>query len=364
MPQDAAKDEEDEGDDYGGADRGRRDLDDYYAGAVGRSPVVAVPPPSTLPQRVAPGTVYFVATPLGNLEDVTLRAMRVLREADVVAAEDTRRAGKLLQLLGIETAAASARQRGSGRGGPVLLSHHEHNAKQRVPDLVRRAQAGQVVAVVSDAGTPGIADPGALLAAACATAGVPVEPVPGPCALVAALSVSGFPCAEFIFLGFLPRRGAALERKVAAMAADPRPAIFYEAPHRITFTLAALLASGQGSRRVLVARELTKLHEEAFRGTVAEAVAWLDSKPPRGEFTVVLAGQGSGGGNDNSGGSDTTSDAGSGSGRLAAALVHARALVASKGVPLSGAVRSAAKEHGLRKADLYRLAVGPHAQVD
>ena len=154
------------------------------------------------------------------------------------------------------------------RGIPrkTLLSHHEHNWRTRVPDLISRAQAGQSIAVVSDAGTPGIADPGMQLAAACTAADVPVLPVPGACAAVTALSVTGFECSEFVFMGFLPRRGAALRAKLAELAAEPRTLIFYEAPHRITQTFRELVGLGEaavvGNRSCLVAREITKLHEE------------------------------------------------------------------------------------------------------
>lgn len=195
-----------------------------------------------------PGHVYFVGTPIGNLDDLTLRAARTLREADYVASEDTRHTAKLLRHLG----ASPAKQ----------ISHHEHNAMAASERIIALARGGATVAVVSDAGTPGISDPGAVLAASCAAAGVPLVPIPGACAAVAAMSVSGFACTGFRFGGFLPRSGRARKERMAELVADPHGAVLYEAPHRLVATLSELAAAGAGERQLVAARELTKLHEE------------------------------------------------------------------------------------------------------
>lgn len=238
-----------------------------------------------------PGTIYFVSTPLGNLGDITLRALDVLRGVDLIASEDTRTTGLLLKALGL--------------GKKPQVSHHQHNIQSRVPDLIRRAQEERLsIAVVSDAGTPGVSDPGSELAAACWTAGVPLVPVPGACAAVAAISIAGFPSTEFTFIGFLPSRsGKVRQAEVAKAAREERPCILYESPNRILRTLTELREADEtgGGRLVLVARELTKLHEDLYRGTLTEALAHFGGKdeqgvsveagafaPLRGEFTLVL----------------------------------------------------------------------------
>ena len=314
---------------------------------------------------VARGTVYFVSTPLGNLDDITVRALKVLQAVDVIAAEDTRRTGRLLQLLGISTARSSAKTAGVAAGlggsseevagtgrGPILMSHHEHNTRSRVPQLVSRAQAGQSIAVVSDAGTPGIADPGLELARGCAAAGVPVVPVPGPCAAVAALSVAGFPCAEFVFFGFLPKRGSPLTKKVAEMCAEKRTFIFYEAPHRVASTVALLCAQpALANREVLFARELTKLHEELFRGSLQDASAWLAAKPggkPKGEFTVVLSAPPA---------ASIEEQALEAESSLVEAAREVAGLVAAETLSMSMAVKEVARSRGVSKKALYSLAL-------
>lgn len=220
------------------------------------------------------GTLYIVATPIGNLEDITLRAIRVLRESDLIAAEDTRSAGVLLARHGVKR---------------PLLSCHEHNEVARAEEVLRALAAGKSVAYVSEAGTPGVSDPGARLAARVAEAGHAVVAIPGPCAAVAALSASGLPADAFVFCGFLPPKAAARAKAIAALADEPRTLVFYEAPHRVQEALADL-ASGLGARRVAVFRELTKLHEEAVRGDLAKVAAALASKEPRGEYVLVVEG--------------------------------------------------------------------------
>ncbi len=216
-------------------------------------------------------TLYVVATPIGNLEDVTLRALRVLREASLVAAEDTRTARKLLSHYGI-------RQR--------LLSYNEHNMAARTPQILAALQRGDV-ALVSEAGTPGISDPGRELVAAAVAAGFPVLPIPGPSALTAALAVSGFPARQFTFVGFLPRRAGERRRLLAFLAAETRTIVAFEAPHRLRQTLADMLAAW-GDRPAALCRELTKTFEEVFRGTLAESLDHFQE--PRGEFTLLVHG--------------------------------------------------------------------------
>lgn len=218
------------------------------------------------------GTLYVVATPIGNLEDVTLRALRVLREVAVIAAEDTRRTARLLQHYSISTPTTSL---------------HEHNEHARTPRLVERLLAGDSVALVSDAGTPGISDPGSQLVTAAHTAGVRVEPIPGPNAAVAALSASGIASDDgFVFSGFPPAKAVQRKKWLRAFASENRPVVVYEAPHRITGTLADI-QSELGNRQIAVGRELTKTHE--YLG-VRHISWWLDHLPPeRGEFVLVIA---------------------------------------------------------------------------
>jgi 16S rRNA (cytidine1402-2'-O)-methyltransferase len=221
------------------------------------------------------GTLYIVATPLGNLEDVTLRALRVLRETPLIACEDTRRTAKLLNRYGIRT--------------PMTILH-DHNKAHAVPRLLRRLRDGESVALVSDAGTPGISDPGYELVRDAAAGGGAVEVIPGPSALVAALVVSGLPTDRFAFEGFPPNRPVRRRKALAALASEPRTMIFYEAPQRIAGFLADAVGAF-GERRACVVRELTKVHEEILRGTLPgllDEIAGREHVP--GEITVVIAG--------------------------------------------------------------------------
>jgi 16S rRNA (cytidine1402-2'-O)-methyltransferase len=218
-----------------------------------------------------PGTLYVVATPIGNLEDVTFRALRVLREVTVIAAEDTRRTARLLQHYSISTPTTSL---------------HEHNERARLPTLLGRLQAGDSIALVSDAGTPLISDPGALLVAAAHQSGVRVEPVPGPSAALAVVSASGFSAPHLLILGFPPRRSTDRKRWFMALAGEPRVGVFFEAPHRIRPSLEDLRDS-VGDRLIAVGRELTKLHEELVVCLISVYLDELGS--PRGEYTVAVA---------------------------------------------------------------------------
>lgn len=225
---------------------------------------------------MSPGTLYLVATPIGNLEDLTYRARRILAEVDLIACEDTRHTRHLLTHYGITT---------------PTVSFHEHNEAARTSELLQRLQRGEDVALVSDAGTPAVSDPGYPLVREAAAAGISVVSVPGPSAVMAALTVSGLPPDRFVFLGFLPRRLGERRRALEAAAALPWTLVFFEAPHRITAVLEDIEAV-LGDRRVALARELTKKFEEVFRGTVAGALGHLRAHAPRGEFTIVVEGTG------------------------------------------------------------------------
>jgi 16S rRNA (cytidine1402-2'-O)-methyltransferase len=221
------------------------------------------------------GVLYVVATPIGNLEDVTLRALRVLREVDLIAAEDTRRTRILLTRHGIER---------------PLTSYYDAVERRRAPLIVDRLKAGASVALVSDAGTPGIADPGYHLVRGALAAGVPVVPIPGPSALTALVSVAGFPADRFVFEGFLPTRSGARANRLAALAHEPRALVFFEAARRLGAFLTAA-ETALGDREAVIARELTKRHEEMLRGTLAQLAGRIARVARlRGEVTVVIAG--------------------------------------------------------------------------
>jgi len=224
-----------------------------------------------------PGTLYLVATPIGNLEDITLRALRLLRESDLVAAEDTRHTRKLLSHFEIAT---------------PLVAYHQHSDAGRTGNLVRRlTEDGQTIALVTDAGTPGISDPGLELVRAALAAGVPVVPVPGASAALCALVGSGLPTARFAFEGFLPRTKSSRRAKLAALArTETRTLIFYEAPPRLAETLREMAAAFGPDRPAAVGRELTKKFEEFVRGTLAEAAAHFAAHAPRGEITIIVQG--------------------------------------------------------------------------
>ncbi len=223
------------------------------------------------------GRLVLVGTPIGNLGDLSPRAVDALATADTIACEDTRRTRALLSHLGLPA-------------GRRLLAVHDHNEAVEVANVLARLDKGERVVVVTDAGMPGISDPGERLVAAAAAANHAVEVVPGPSALIAALVVSGLSTSRFCFEGFLPRKGTARARRLAEVAADVRTTVVFEAPHRVRQTAADLALAAGDTRRVAVARELTKMHEEVWRGTLAGAVEHLATKEPRGEYVVVLDG--------------------------------------------------------------------------
>ena len=220
------------------------------------------------------GTLYIVATPIGNLEDITLRAIRVLKEADLVAAEDTRHTRHLLDRYQIET---------------QLTSYHDHNKEEKAPVLVARMLEGKSVALVSDAGTPGISDPGYFLINLAIDQKIPVVPIPGATAAIAALSVSGMPTDRFVFEGFLPAKHLARLKRLQELVKEERTIVFYEAPHKIIRAVEDMVEVF-GDRSIVITRELTKIHEEAIRGTFSECLKRLHEGTIKGEFTVIVHG--------------------------------------------------------------------------
>jgi 16S rRNA (cytidine1402-2'-O)-methyltransferase len=222
------------------------------------------------------GHLYVVGTPLGNLEDMTFRAVRILQSVDLIAAEDTRHTGKLLQHFQITT---------------PQISYHEHNRQSRIGEVLHHLQVQQhSVALVSDAGMPGISDPGYELIAACLQAEIPVIPIPGPTAAITALCVSGLPTDRFVFEGFLPLKGTARTARLEALQQEERTLLLYEAPHKLVKTLADLVAALGGDRPITLGRELTKRFEEFWYGTLAEALKHYQTEAPKGEFTLVIQG--------------------------------------------------------------------------
>jgi 16S rRNA (cytidine1402-2'-O)-methyltransferase len=278
------------------------------------------------------GRLVLVGTPIGNLGDLTPRAVEALAAADLVCCEDTRRTGRLLQHAGIRAAA--------------LRVVNDHTEASAVADVVARLGRGEAVAVVSDAGMPGISDPGEQLVAAAVAAGAVVEVVPGPSAAITGLVASGLPAGRFAFEGFLPRKGSGRTERIAEVAAERRTVVLYEAPHRVARTLVDLQAACGGDRRVVLARELTKLHEETWRGTLAEAVDHVAAVEPRGEYVVVL---------DGAPAPAAVTDA-----EVRAALVSARAA----GATTRDAVAEVMARLGVAKRRAYDLATEPPAPHD
>lgn len=234
------------------------------------------PTPVPVPAPTEGGVLVLVATPIGNLGDLSSRAVEALGLADAIVCEDSRRTGRLLAHAGV-----TPRR---------LIVVNDHNESTRATEIVARLGRGERIAVVTDAGTPGISDPGEELVRAAAVAGHRVEVIPGPSAVVAALVASGLPTGRFCFEGFLPRKGSGREQRLVALAGERRTMVFYEAPHRLSRTLADLVDAFGGSRDVAVARELTKLHEEIWRGTLAGALDWATQRQPPGEHVLVVAG--------------------------------------------------------------------------
>jgi 16S rRNA (cytidine1402-2'-O)-methyltransferase len=269
------------------------------------------------------GSLYLVATPIGNLEDITLRALRVLKEADLIACEDTRQTQKLLQHYGIHK---------------EMISYHEHNELTRAPELVIQLEEGSQVALVSDAGTPVVSDPGHRLVVLCLRHHIPVVPIPGPSAFVAALAASGMPTDEFLFVGFLPARAGARRKKLDALKSEPRALVFYEAPHRLADTLFDACEI-LGARQAVVAREVTKIHEEFLRGSLCDLRDAARQRAPRGEITLMIG------------------PAVEGEIQAAPAVSlkqRVSELEAEAGLDRKAALKQAARERGLAKREAYK----------
>lgn len=222
------------------------------------------------------GKLYIVPTPIGNLEDITLRALRILKEVDIILAEDTRTSGNLLKHFEIDN---------------KLMSYHQHNEHGVLPKMISLLQEGKNLALVTDAGTPGISDPGYLLIRECVRHNLPIEPLPGATAFVPALLKSGFPCDEFVYIGFLPQKKGR-QTAVQKIAEDERTTVMYESPHRLIKLLEQLLEFCDADRKISVSRELTKKFEETINGTVTEVLQHFLQHEPRGEFVVVVEGKG------------------------------------------------------------------------
>ena len=222
------------------------------------------------------GTLYVVATPIGNLEDITLRALRILGSVDLIAAEDTRQTRKLLTHHGISR---------------PLVSFYEQNQHRQAPRLLAALQEGRSIALVTDAGTPGISDPGYSLLQVLLQHAIPIVPVPGPAAVIAALSVAGLPMDRFIFEGFLPPKGGKRRQRLEALREEPRTVVVYESPYRVLRLLQEIVTCLGADRQVVVTRELTKRFEEIQRGTAAALLEALQERPVRGEYTVIIAGR-------------------------------------------------------------------------
>ncbi len=280
----------------------------------------------SLPHRSTNGgCLYLVATPIGNLEDISLRALRVLKEADLIACEDTRETAKLLQRYGI---------------AKRTISYHEHNEIVRAAELVLDLEQGARVALVSDAGTPGISDPGYHLVTLAIRHGVPVVPIPGPTAFSAALAASGLPGDSFHFIGFLPARRTQRRKALRALARESATAVFYEAPHRLADSLADMAAI-LGNRPAVLAREVTKLHEEFLRGNLEELTDTVKKRAPRGEFTVLV------------GPADRA--ARPKPARPSPSLrARIQRLQKSKGLELKAALKIVARQLGLSRSEAYR----------
>ena len=272
----------------------------------------------------ASGVLYVVATPIGNLGDISARARETLAAASAVAAEDTRHSGRLLRELGLER---------------PLVSLHEHNERARVAELVSRLRAGENIALVSDAGTPLVSDPGYLLVAAAIEAGITVTPVPGASAAIAALSAAGLPSDRFCFEGFLPSRAAARRRRLAELAAEPRTLVLYEAPHRIADSLADLAGALGAARRACVAREITKRFETFYRGSLGELAerAKTDADLARGESVVLIEG--------------------APPAEPSAAQLDETLVILLRHLPPSAAAAAAASLTGVRRGDAYARAI-------
>ena len=274
--------------------------------------------------RVAGGTLYLVATPIGNLSDLSERAVKVLSEVDFVAAEDTRNSMRLLTHLGISK---------------PMVSYFEHNKRERGEQIVERLQSGESCALVTDAGTPAISDPGEDIVALCAEAGIPVSSIPGPCAAIVALTLSGLPTGRFCFEGFLPTENKERRTRLERLSGEDRTMIFHEAPHKLKATLDDMTAAFGEDRRISLCRELTKLNEEAMRTTLGEAVAYYEANAPRGEYVLVVEGRPEDSAPVDWSGTDIAA--------------HVESYIAS-GMSKKDAIKAVARDRGVHKSVIYK----------
>ena len=277
--------------------------------------------------QIRGGMLYLVATPIGNLSDLSERAVKVLSEVDFIAAEDTRNSLRLLTHLGISK---------------PMVSYHEHNRRERGEEIAQRLLAGESCALVTDAGTPAISDPGEDLVALCAERGIPVTSIPGACAFVTALTLSGLPTARFSFEGFLPVPKKERRERLLELANETRTFLLHEAPHKLVRTLADLAEVLGGERRIALCRELTKLNEEIFRTTISGAIAYYEEREPRGEYVLVIEG-------------------GVKSAKPEPPKASVEETVRSylaKGMSRNEAVKATAKELGLSRNEVYAQTIG------
>ena len=271
------------------------------------------------------GTLYIVSTPIGNLEDITLRALNILRDVQIIAAEDTRHTQKLLQHYHISTA---------------QTSYHDHNKEEKAEILISRLKEGRDIALVSDAGTPGISDPGYYLINRAIGEGIKVTPIPGPTASIAALSISGLPTDAFVFEGFLPSKKTARQKKLRELSGEKRTLILFEAPHRLASTLKDI-AEVLGDRKIVLTRELTKVFEEVIRGRVSEVIAKVEGRRLKGEMTLLLEGvQGE-----------------AAAGEVPDLHEYLKVLIEEKGLSLKDAVSRASKDLDIPRNRVYKVAL-------
>jgi len=284
--------------------------------------------------------LYLVATPIGNLEDITFRAVRTLKEADLIACEDTRQTQKLLAHYGIKTR---------------TVSYHEHNEMTKAAELVVDLEGGAKIALVTDAGMPGISDPGFRLIALAIRHHVPVVPIPGASAFLAALVASGLPTDSFRFSGFLPAKSGQRRRLLESVRESPRTQVFYEAPHRLLETLADVVDTLGADRHIVVAREVTKLHEEFLRGRADEVLDQLKKRGEvKGEITLLIAKAESGAPGSESRGSDGESRASKAESRTVSVAKRLKEIMAAEKVDEKAALKKIAKERGIGKSEAYR----------
>ncbi|MGA2508981.1 MAG: 16S rRNA (cytidine(1402)-2'-O)-methyltransferase [Candidatus Acidiferrales bacterium] len=281
------------------------------------------------PSDAGAGRLYVVATPIGNLEDITMRALRILKEADVIACEDTRQTMKLLSHFGISKR---------------LVSYHEHNEITRAPEIVIELEQGAQVALVSDAGTPAISDPGHRLVSLCVRHGIQVIPVPGASAFLAAVAASGMPVDEFVFAGFLPSRPTERRKALRELATEQRTLVLYEAPHRLLDMLEDALEI-LGNRPAVIAREVTKMFEEFLRGHIEDLVAQVQKKPPRGEITLLIGPPD---------GHVTHAENGAAKANAVPLARRVEEIMKAGGVDRKAALKQAARERGITRREAYK----------